>query len=55
MKIVATKDISWPKLNFGMTAGEPVDAPENKEVLEVVLAHRCVSEYKEVTNKELKK
>lgn len=46
MEIVSSKSVSFPKLNFGMNAGVPVEAPKDKKILETVLAHPCVSEVK---------
>lgn len=51
-KIVSTKDISFPKFDFDMTAGVPVEAPKDKEALEVVLAHPHVSEVKKEVNNQ---
>lgn len=43
MKVTSTKSISFPKLNWGITAGEERELPEDKEAQERILSEPEIS------------
>jgi hypothetical protein len=48
MKVTSKKSISFPKLNFGISAGEVKELPEDKEAQTRILAEPDISEVREV-------
>ena len=46
MKVTSTKNISFPKLNWGINKGEVRELPEEKDVAEIILANPVISEVK---------
>ena len=46
MKVTSTKDLSFPKLGFGIRAGEVKELPEDKEAQARILAEPEISEVK---------
>lgn len=46
MKVVANRSVHFPKLNWGITAGETRPLPDEKEAQRIILAHRSISEVK---------
>jgi hypothetical protein len=46
MKATSTKSISFPKLNWGINAGEVKELPEDKEAQARILAEPEISEVK---------
>jgi hypothetical protein len=47
MKVTSKKSISFPKLGWGITAGEIRELPEDKEAQERILAEPDIKEVKE--------
>lgn len=43
MKVTSSKDISFPKLNWGIRAGEVKDLPDDKEAQKRILAEPEIS------------
>ena len=43
MKVISTKSISFPKLGWGISAGEEKDLPEGKEAQERILLEPEIS------------
>lgn len=46
MLVISKKSMSFPKLNWGITAGEPRELPEDKEAQERILQEPEIVEYK---------
>lgn len=51
MKVTSTKSISFPKLNWGLTAGEERELPEGKEAQDRILQESEVSVVEPITKK----
>ena len=47
MKVTSTKSVDFPSLDWGITAGDTRELPEDKEAQKVILAHRAISKIKE--------
>jgi hypothetical protein len=47
MKVTSTKSISFPKLGWGISAGEVRELPEDKEAQARILAEPEISEVRE--------
>lgn len=43
MKVTSTKSVSFPKFDWGITAGEIRDLPEDKDAQDVILAHPAIT------------
>jgi len=52
MKVTSTKSISFPKLNWGITAGEVRELPEEKQAQDRILQESEISEVVETINKK---
>jgi hypothetical protein len=54
MKVTSKKSISFPKHNWGITAGEVRELPEDKDAQKRILAEPDIEEVKETrtTNKQ---
>ena len=46
MKVTSTRSIDFPKFDWGITAGETRDLPEDKNAQKVILAHHSISKVK---------
>lgn len=51
MKVTSTKSISFPKLNWGITAGEIKELPEDKEAQERILQEESIKKVEKVISK----
>ena len=49
-KVTSKKSISCPKLNWGITAGEIRELPEDKDAQKRILAEPEIEEVKETSN-----
>jgi hypothetical protein len=47
MKVTSTKSVSFPKFDWGITAGQTRELPEDKAAQKAILAHPAISEAKE--------
>jgi hypothetical protein len=45
--VTSRKSVDFPKLNWGITAGETRELPEDKKAQAVILAHPAISKSKE--------
>ena len=52
MKVISTKSVSFPKLDWGITKGDIRELPADKDAQKVILAHPAISEVKETKSKE---
>jgi hypothetical protein len=43
MKVIATKSVHFPTLNWGINAGQERDLPEDKASQDFILAHNAIS------------
>ena len=52
MQVTSTKSVSFPSLDWGITAGEARDLPADKDAQKAILAHPSIKPVKEkvVTN-----
>jgi hypothetical protein len=46
MKVTSTRSIDFPKFDWGITASEIRDLPEDKDAQKAILAHRSISKVK---------
>jgi len=46
MKVTSTKSVSFPSLNWGITAGDVRELPEDKDAQKVILDHPAISRIK---------
>jgi hypothetical protein len=46
MKVTSTKSVSFPSLDWGITAGDTRELPEDKDAQKVILAHPAISKSK---------
>jgi hypothetical protein len=44
MKITSTKSISFPKFDWGITAGDVRELPADKEAQKIILAHPAIAD-----------
>jgi hypothetical protein len=42
MQVTAKKSVSFPKLHWGITAGQVRDLPEDKDAQQQILAHNAI-------------
>ena len=49
-KVISSKDFSFPKLNWGISAGIPTELPESKEAQERILAESEISIVESIKN-----
>jgi hypothetical protein len=47
MKVTSTKSVDFPSLNWGITAGDTRELPDDKDAQAVILAHPAISKSKE--------
>ena len=52
MKVTSTKSISFPKLNWGISAGETKDLPENKEAQDRILQETEITKVESKINNQ---
>ncbi len=57
MKVKSSETIHFPSLNWGITAGETRELPEDKESQEVILSHPSITQVTgaEAKNKTIEK
>lgn len=48
MKVTSIKDLDFPQLDWGISAGEEKDLPADKSAQEIILAHELISKVGEV-------
>jgi hypothetical protein len=46
MKVTSRRSVHFPKLNWGITAGDVRELPEDKDMQRIILAHPAISEIK---------
>lgn len=52
MKVTSRKSIHFPKFDWGITAGETRELPENKEAQEAILANPHIEKVKKTPESE---
>lgn len=52
MRVTSTKNVSFPKLDWGINKGDVRELPPDKEAQKIILAHPAISEVKEAKSKE---
>lgn len=51
MKVSSKKSVYFPKLNWGINAGETRDLPDGIEAQSIILAHNAISKVTDVPKK----
>jgi hypothetical protein len=51
MKVTSRRDVHFPKINWGINAGETRDLPSDKHAQAIILAHPAISEVKKTVTK----
>lgn len=51
-KVISTKDVHFPKWDWGINEGEVRELPADKEAQKAILAHPAISELREAKSKK---
>lgn len=51
MQVISTKSVDFPKLGWGITAGDTRELPEDKDAQKIILAHPAISQVRKERTK----